>query len=677
MEGNQERYYVEPPQFIAVPTELVEAMNKAQERRRRYEKNHNRKKPGQGSRNKVVNSERPFIMWDGEGPQDAGYALFGNSENYELCHPYLGTTECLDLILACESDIPEAIHIWFGSNYDVSMICKDLSWKHLSALRHFNKTVWQNYELEHIPGKWFQVKKDGVTAKLFDIHPFFQTSYVNALLSMEVGTSEDIEYLRSEKSRRSKFLYSEIETIADYWRTELRLGVLLANKLRSVFLESGFDVRSWHGPGSLANIAMRRHGVFDAMATTPPEVRIAARYAFAGGRFEMFRGGNIKGTIYNADIHSAYPHFARQLPNLASGRWRRTRNFESGKFGVYNIGYRARDRHPLSVYPLWRRYASGEVGWPDRCEGWYWTPEAALVADNDDASFIDGWVFDEDDISDRPFAWLAEYYDRRRYLKKIGSPLEFTFKLIINSVYGQLAQRTGWDRKHRTAPRSHQLEWAGYITSSCRAEVYKAAKKCGDKLISIDTDGIYAMCPIDGLDTGENLGQWECEEFDGGVFWQSGIYSLRIGDKWTKGKTRGIPKGQYAATDLIAALEAGEPLRLTKHSFIGYGLALNGQRDKMNTWQDTDHEILFGGQGKRYHNTQLWCGRKGCWNGVHEFIPRTVQFTPEASVASEPHYLPWLENDPIVEGKKRNISDETLFDLNSLDEDEEWVRSYA
>lgn len=673
MAGNQEGDSLE---LLVIPTEIVVQHEKERERKRRYEEKSRRKKPGQHSR-KIANHERPFVMWDGEGPQDAGYALFGSSEGDEICHPYLSTAECLDLILSRELLQPDAIHIWFGSNYDVSMILKDLPWRHLNALKKFTKTVWRDYELEHIPHKWLLIKARGLVAKVFDIQQFFGGSYVKALLDMKVGTKSDIAYLTTEKARRAEFLYSEIQEIANYWRTELRLGVELANKLRSTFLDSGFDVRSWHGPGSLANLAMRRHGVFNAMAKTPPDVRVAARFAFAGGRFEMVRGGYIQGRIYNADIHSAYPHFARDLPNLARGKWRRGRTYESGKFAVYYIRYRSRDRSPLTIHPLFQRLSSGEVVWPATCEGWYWGPEADNVSNTDEAEFLDAWIFDEDDPTDRPFAFLEDYYKRRQYLKSIGSILEFTFKLIINAVYGQLAQRTGWDRKTRSSPKSHQLEWAGYITSACRASVYKAARSCEDKLISIDTDGIYAMGPVGAISEGDNLGEWECSEFDAGIFWQSGIYSLNIGGIWVKGKTRGIPKGHYTADDLVGALERNEPLKLRKKMFIGYGLALNGQYDKLNTWEVTEHEIVFGGQGKRYHNVVHWCGKMGCHDGMHEFIPRPVRFTPAASTMSSPHYLPWLENDPLVESKKRILSDETLYDLNSLDEDEEWVRNYG
>jgi hypothetical protein len=674
--------------FVYIPEDVVQAHLKEKERLRRVELKRAPRNHHKGGKN----SERPFVMWDGEGPQDTGYSLFGSSAGDEICHPFLETEECLDLILECEKEIPNAIHVWFGSNYDVSMILRQLPWTCLNALKKFNATIWHDYELQHIPHKWLEIKKNGVTAKVFDIHSFFQTSYVNALLNMKIGGRQEIKHLTSEKARRSEFLYSEMDDIRSYWRLELKLGVQLCEKLRDTFLRAGFDVRSWHGPGALANMAMQRHKVFDAMAETPVDVRIAARYAFAGGRFEQFRGGLTWETIYNADKRSAYPAYARDLPNLSRGKWRRGRTYEPGKFAVYRIRYKS-EYDPRRVYPLFRRLRDGTVVWPHECEGWYWAPEASLVANDNDAQFLESLIFDEEDDRDRPFAWIEEYYDKRQRLKARGDILEFTFKLIINSIYGQLAQRTGWDRKRNRAPRSHQLEWAGYITSSCRAAVYQVAKRCGDSLVSIDTDGIYSLADFDNMDYGKQLGQWDRETYNaGGIFWQSGIYMLanktecqarecaladHVGVRYEKGKTRGLPKGQYKARDLMKALEENEPLRLNKKAFIGYGLAVNGQRDKLNTWIKVPHEIVFGGNGKRYHNTAHWCGKRGCGDLLHEFIPRPTRLHPSDTIHSFPHYLPWLENDAELEAQKNLAEAYALYDVNHLDDGEEWVRDYA
>lgn len=672
MAGNKTGHTLED--LIMVPAQIAHRELQQAVARAKYENRNPGRKHGGKS---IPNAERPFIAWDGEGPQDAGYALFGSSEGDEICHPFLGTRECLDLVLARETEVPEAIHIWFGSNYDVSMILRELPWRNLAALKNFTETVWEGYELQHVPHKWFQVRKDGITVKLFDIQPFFGGNYVSSLLAMGVGTDDEIAHLTSEKARRSKFLYSEICDIREYWRLELRLMPVLAGKLRTTFLDAGFNVRSWHGPGSLAHMAMRRHRVPDAMQESSADVRIAARYAFAGGRFEMFRGGHIERTIHNADIRSAYPAFARNLPDLARGTWRRGRYFEPGKFGVYHIRYKA-PFDPLRPYPLYTRLRSGEVLWSNNTEGWYWAPEARTVWQDECATFLESYIFDEANEESRPFQWIEDYYHKRQRLKEMGSPLELTFKLIINSVYGQLAQRTGWDRKLRAAPKSHQLEWAGYITSACRARVYEIARRCAGSLVSIDTDGIYSSDSINGLESGTRLGEWDLTTYDEGVFFQSGIYALRKDGEWLKGKTRGIPKGKYSPDQLLAAVQASEPLRLVKHQFTGYGLALNGQRDKLNTWEEIPVEIVLGGQGKRYHNTERWCRRNGhCADGVHEFIPRPVRFSPGDSVMSYPHYLPWLDSDPVIESKKRVVKDLALFDANHLAEDEEWAEQYA
>jgi hypothetical protein len=293
-----------------------------------------------------------------------------------------------------------------------------------------------------------------------------------------------------------------------------------------------------------------------------------------------------------------------------------------------------------------------------------------LVADDPDARFVNAYIFDELDTNDRPFAWLEEYYRKRKVLKNVGNPAEYTFKLIINSVYGQLAQRAGWDRKRRTPPRSHQLEWAGFITSACRASVYRVARTCGDKLISIDTDGVSSLAPFGDVQCGDRLGEWDLAEYDDGIFWQSGIYSLREGDEWIKAKTRGIPKGSYTAEELLSCLASGEPLRLAKKIFVTYGLADAGRWEQRNTWQKEPHEYVMGGAGKRVHAPRACARDCGDMHRLATLAPLYSQGDP----MSKRHYLPWL--DP-PDRYKETMDDLTWFDANHLDTDDEWVREYV
>lgn len=692
--------------YVEIPTVLALAAGHRAElarvRRARYEYRNPGRKHGQapGTPRPPLDS-REFIFWDGEGPRDTGYSLMGNSKGMEICHPHLSTLECLNLIQECEVTYPDAIHAWFGANYDVSNILCDLSWRHLAGLHRNGSTVWRDWEIQHIPHKWLRVKHGQVTATMFDIRSFFAGGLVSVLEEWEIGpwdanvtqpglasvsdlTVPDVaemsqmterEIVERFKKLRSEFTWADIESIRLYMRLELKYSVILINQLRDVFIDAGYLPQYWHGPGALARMAFNRHKVYDAMAETPEAVQSASRFAFAGGRFEQFRAGHVNGKVYSADQNSSYPYFATLLPDLRNGHWRPGRSFEPGKYALYRIRYHG-VLDPYHIHPLFRRLASGNVVWPYRVDGWYWSPEAGTVAFDPQAEFVEAWIFDEDTPARRPFAWLEEYYRRRQLLKRIGNPAEYTFKLIINSVYGQTAQRAGWDKKHNKAPRTHQLEWAGFITSGCRAASYLAGKACGDDLVSIDTDGIFSTAPIDVADTGDNLGQWKLTDFDDGLFWQSGIYMLRRGDDWVKAKTRGIPRGSYTAEDMLECYRTGQPLRLAKNTFVTYGLALGGRRDELNTWKQEPYEYVFGGSGKRGHFPSA-CARD-CDGDMHRLAMPALYYGPYDSALSERHYLPWHDRaDTELADRRLLIDDTTLYDQNHLDMDDEWVRCYG
>jgi hypothetical protein len=316
------------------------------------------------------------------------------------------------------------------------------------------------------------------------------------------------------------------------------------------------------------------------------------------------------------------------------------------------------------------------VRFPHRVEGWYWSPEAELVANDPNAVFLESLVFDEDDETDRPFAWLAEYYKRRKILDKSGDIAGYGYKKLINAVYGQLAQRAGWDRAKRTPPRSHQLEWAGYITSACRASVYRTARACGDKLISINADSVQALCPLDDIvPIGKGLGEWGAEEYEAGLFWQSGIYTLKQDGEWKKARTRGIPRGQYTTEQLREAIRTQSPITLVRKMFITYSLALMGQWERRNTWNEEPSDYEFGGGpgSKRTHVVRPshiggGCGTpcKGLPEHMHRTYPGFFVITGEND-RSAPHYLPWVDGPDML----KDQIDGYMVDLNE-DTDDEW-----
>ena len=673
--------------LVSVPADLAEKARLRAERERKRKSTYQDRRPRHDR--KIPYNQYPFVMWDGEAPKDTGYSLFGSSLGHEILHPRLHTEECFDILLEAKRENPESIFVMFGSRYDFDEIIRqDMPSDRLARIKWHGSVTWHGYTVTQAEGKWFSIRKDGTTVKVFEIFGWFHTTYVKALRKYQIGTPEEWDLLDSEKNRRSKFMWSEIDEIRQYMRLELKLGPPLMERIRDICLTAGFNPRSWYGPSALATEMLRRNGVRKYMAVCPPKVNEAARFAYAAGRFEMFRGG-ILSPVYSKDMNSAYMRAALELPDLAHGTWRRGKEYEPGKFALYKIRFRDTESDAMTPMPLFRRMSNGTVCWPKTVENWYWSPEAALVQDDPRASFLDTWVFDEDNSHMRPFSFVKEIYRKRMVLESLpeSNPSHAAgqaFKWGLASIYGQLCRTVGWGKFTGEPPRYHQLEWAGYITSWCRAEQYKVALACGDKLISIDTDSVTAMTPVTGYE-GSELGEWKASYADRGVFYQSGVYFTEYDGQWTGARLRGIEmrgkKLPVSADMLITAIRNGTPVRVSPKTryisirqSLGWGLKLQGQ------WvTPKDLETLhFGGKGKRYHN-KCMCSRL-CNGDVHVFLPfgSIREIEPGNPVidwerilySSKPHDLPW------VNGPNQNtvplVRDVLWIDTERQEQDDYW-----
>lgn len=676
-----------------LPAELSEKA------RRRAEKERERKRRNRARWNSTTNdrrkrhdrkppySEYEFVFVDGEAPKDTGYSLLGTSNGYEICKPGLTTEECFDLLLACKRENPFSIFVIFGGRYDFDeIIAMSMPDNRMARLKWYGSVTWHGYTVRQAEGKFTEISKDGVKVTVYETFGWFHCKYTKALRDYEIGTEEELTLLESEKARRSEFMWAEIEEIKEYMHLELKLGVLLMDKIRDICLAAGFNPRAWYGPSALATGILKSNGIKKHMAACPPDVNKAAQQAYAGGRFEMFRGGII-GPVYSADINSAYPCAMLSLPSLANGHWKRGCNYEAGKFAVYRIRFKHDRRFDhLTPMPLFRRLPNGTVTWPTTVENWYWAPEAELVHNDPRATFLDAWIF-EPATSIKPFAFVEELYRKRLFLKSLGNPAELPFKWGLNALYGQLCRTVGWDRVHKRLPPYHQLEWAGYVTSWCRAQVYRLAIQAGDDLISIDTDSVTARRPLH-VTEGSILGEWKASSAERGIFFQSGVYYLQKEHKWTIARLRGVDmRGKRPPVDpsvLLESIKTGAPVRIRpKARYVSVRQALNQSMKLQGEWvTPKDFEKLeFGGKGKRQHNQKL-C-HKTCSGDVHVFHPvgmlglsepgKPIDFE-RVLYESKPHALPWLGGEkPDV----RLVFDLLWTDIEHVDSEDYWLAEVA
>lgn len=652
------------------------------------EKDFVQKRRGQGWRNQKYDN-REFIAWDGEGWTDhhescysndalncAGkcqhhYYLFGCSVSTGISGRSLSTRDCLAHIIDVGKRNPYGIHIGFAFSYDVNMILKDLPPKYMMRLKENTFVHWYGYRIEHIPKKWFTVSYGKTSVRIQDIFSFFACSFVKALRGWNVGTEDEISDIESGKDARGNFSLDSLETtVRPYWRKELLLLVSLGDKLRSILYSAGLNITNWYGPGNIASFLYQKNQTEDCMDKALPRGVIdAAAYAYAGGRFEGFKAGYYEGTIYSADINSAYPAAMAELPNLRTGRWRLESGWDprvpvSSRMGLFRIFFVFRyefvalARQQGLPLPVFHRRKSGQVWYPEMSDGWYHAPEAQILFDiwnnSKGKAFShfetsEAWIYEDD--GSYPFDWVREMYSQRAVWKAQGNPAQLALKLGINSLYGKLAQRIG--HKDGQSPKWHQLEWAGAITSATRAKLYNAMAGDWQHIIAVETDGIYSTQPFSNLDglggVGSGLGQWECTEYTGIIFLQNGVYWLRDQNgNWLPPKSRGIPQKQLDRDAAMRALVGRKDLVAYQHQFIGYGTALHRKPNTMDSWRTwitAEKRFEFGGNGKRFHDetTCPECSQGLGWDSALHTLSLRKGIPSMDSIRSAKHALPWLD----------------------------------
>ena len=474
--------------------------------------------------------------------------------------------------------------------------------------------------------------------------------------------------------------YEEIKTYND---AELVNLVLLAQELRKRLDLVGLRPGRWDGPGAVATALMKRERVSDALSrqnsvACPDGAADAARTAYAGGRFEVVRFGSVNRPGYEYDRNSAYPHALQHVPCLAHGHWIHHpigTGICEGDFSVYHLRYRGPQGSRPG--PLFLRMGDGTINYPGDVDGWYWKPETEAAQDyvknvekRAKLEILESWEWipePQDCPNPYPFDFIPGLYRKRQALKRAGDGAHVGIKLALNSLYGKLAQQVGWKRTvdgELRIPPYHELAWAGYTTSHCRAAMLRAAMLDIDAVIAFETDAIFTSKPLD-LPLGAGLGEWSLTEFDSLTYVQSGVYfgeltgqactcdtDTRRRCKRHHERTRGANLGSVHQEDFALAML--EPLALERSvnteilTFHGAGRALAGSWDKWCTWEMRPRQITAEPPENSKRNHLGGCSK--CWEGLGGSIRPDVWHTTTCpafaqGVKSMPYPIAWINPD--------------------------------
>lgn len=538
---------------------------------------------------------RPFVAFDGEG-EDGRYTVLAASDGRELVdRTGLSSVDCLNFLLHSKKD---AINIWYSFGYDVAMILKDIPFEShnrqdLRTLREEAKIRWDGYHITYIPGKVFEVwkREDGkrLVYTAYDVFSFFQKRFTDVAITW-LGNVPDI--IVKGKEGREDFTNWKIEDIVQYNRAELEVLVLLMEEFRRVVYSTGYQVRYWYGPGAAAAEWLRVNGIDKHIAELPSDMEDPVSRAYFAGRIDDAAWGKAE-RIFHYDINSAYPYAIRDLPSLVGLDWQLCQGDSEEDFSLRRVSWRIVGRtdglYQWGVLPY--RMRDGRILFPLQGHGWYWGVEVeaakryvASLHNGSELVVHESWV-PKGELT-YPFREPVERDAQKRIeYKKKGDPAHWVLKLILNSLYGKLAQRIR--KASATTPRYQCYAWAGYVTAKTRSMLLDAIRLANGKIVSVMTDSIWSLIPLEDLDIGEELGQWSYEQdHHSATFCGAGLYQVR--DK--KGelvkseyRSRGFSVVQGAAFDydkivrdweeMLYQGKPGYNLFTVNRRFVGISLA--------------------------------------------------------------------------------------------------------
>lgn len=630
------------------------------------------------------------------------YALLAASDGSEIYNPRgrLTTKQCLDFLLAIKDNNPKAILVCFGGSYDVcQMLAHGLTREQVTELlsnakdapdarksrKYLDVTLGQHdYRLEYRARKSLSIwrwakgadkyqehmKEDGSTvwrmtdcskATLWDVWGFFQDSFVG-VLDKWLPRHPDYEMIKLEKGNRNIFERSEIDVIRRYNQAELRCLVEVMNKVREAIGALGLTITRWDGAGSIAAAMLKLHEVKQHKSEAPEPVFLAARHAYSGGHIEVCQLGYHDGPVYHYDVNSAYPNEFRHLPSLANGYWQHGTGEPPAGFTVVKTAFQFYGGN--SFYPLFYREENGSIIYPSRGCGWYWYPE--FEAAREYAARLGALTFEplewwhwNTSSPVYPFHWIEPIYERRQELVAIAKATkepngeEKVIKLGLNSLYGKTAQQVGarFQDGEFIAPPYFQLEWAGYVTSGCRAKLMQAAIQNPPAIIAFATDGLFSTAPLD-LDCPKEkiLGAWEFEKHDGITMVMPGVYWLHEDGKKPKHYSRGFDKAQMSDAEFIhtAWRQRKEYVEIDITRLIGLGSACTSDTfwHMRGMFVTSKRELVLNGKNSKRYEVMLY--REKPHKGLVPTVPRDHYediLTPLTELMSAPYDIAWLDVD--------------------------------
>lgn len=511
---------------------------------------------------------------------------------YENDGKMLDTNRIFDIIT--QKFFRNSLNVWFNIGFDAEVILKVLPEDKLKVLQVVNQVEWKDYRITYLPNKYLRIETGIKNCKKKDNGKNFDNSYeyydvaqlfrnnlkgaVNEWLS-DSDIAKNEQNIDASKFENMDYIQENYSKIKKYAKQDAKITRLITEKLVKIAEDINIPCGKPFSTGYLAESYLKNK--FDnKLGWGPDNMQSMAWSSYAGGRFEVFKRGNI-GKVVGPDINSAYPAIMKDLPNPSTLLWKykheQEYNFDIKEIKNSDYGFitatittdKSKTIQPFAVkmndivkYPALDNYKITVLK-----DTFVWALQNGYIKDyNIHKCFLGS----SNKNTEYPFNFFPDLYKQRKVWENEGNKRRaWLLKIILNSMYGKMAQ-TQYNVKlvegklhideipdgvkanagpENEVPHTKELESgslfnpfiATYITGLTRLELHKAVEKYDlvDDTVLFATDSIMVNSDAyyksdfgelipENIPYEEQLGMWDFDYEGTGFVIGSGVYEVKL-----------------------------------------------------------------------------------------------------------------------------------------------------
>jgi hypothetical protein len=404
-----------------------------------------------------------------------------------------------------------------------------------------------------------EFRNNRISVKLLDGTGFYKISLDSA--AKMLGLGEKYELSKLERSLFSRNDLEDVEFLR-YARRDAYITRLIGEYIQEQ--HRTYSIPTTISAPHFASTVFKTQFLKGRIGVPSANLEQAGLYSYHGGKNGFYLEGPTEySSIYQYDITSAYPEAMRQLPDIETGAWTKTRSYQNGKHALYLVTlqyysciYHGMQNHDGS------RSITGLI-----TDTWITGYELDALVRHGECRILSchGFLFNGD-----AGGALSEYVDRFFHVKRYSTgPERETAKLLLNSLYGKFFQKQpigtvgtydfdkqGWIATDPTLDYDYEAGGlynppiASLITGYVRAKIHDLEHKY--ESIMTSTDGLFGTVAPDPTDLGKELGQLSVD--NGRLrIWRERLYRFDVEGKSPKFALHGFHAGLSDLTEIPLA----------------------------------------------------------------------------------------------------------------------------